>query len=542
MALVTISYTRDMPIDFVILLTFVTGLVQLIMGLLHLGFLVDFISMPVTSGFTSATSMIIIVSQLRGLFGLSYKSGNVVDTIIKLFKHIGDIRMADTVLGFVCIVFLLFFRKLKDFDCSRFKGNSGDHKIGLILEKTLWFLSIGRNALVVFTASLIAFHLQNDVGSTPFLTAGKVLSGLPNLSLPAFSAQVGNQTYTFVDMAHHLGFGMIVVPLVGVLTNVAIAKAFVHDAPVEASQEMLTLGLCNLAGCLISSMPTCGAFTRSAVSSASGIQTPLAGLYSGTLALLALSFLTPYFGFIPKASLAAVLICAVIFLVDFNIIKFLWSGSKRDAFTAIITFLVCIIFDVEIGLFTGTLLNALFLLYLSARPKVEILHRKTILGDKYLLVKPEIGLFYPAIDYLSTKITKVASEFAIPVVVDFERLQGIDYTAVKGIERLLITFEGKEQKIFFINVSSNVKLTIQKLSNNRKNFMSIDSEASLIDILESQLTKCPTAPMIAVSDEKGKEFEKKHETIELKGLDPLEHESLLLDKDKDSENVKNTST
>lgn len=118
------------------------------------------------------------------------------------------------------------FQKLKDFDCSRLKGNSGDHKFGLILEKTLWILSIGRNALVVFTASVIAFHLQNDVGTTPFLTAGKVVSGLPNLSLPTFSAQVGNQTYSLVDMCRHLGSGMIIVPLVGVLTNVAIAKAF----------------------------------------------------------------------------------------------------------------------------------------------------------------------------------------------------------------------------------------------------------------------------------------------------------------------------
>lgn len=102
-----------------------------------------------------------------------------------------------------------------------------------------------------------------------------------------------------------------------------------RDGPVEATQEMLTLGVCNIAGSFVSSMPTSGAFTRSAVGSASGIQTPMAGLYSGTMALLALSFLTPYFGFIPKASLSAVLISAVLFLIDFKLIKILWKGSSK---------------------------------------------------------------------------------------------------------------------------------------------------------------------------------------------------------------------
>lgn len=92
---------------------------------------------------------------------------------------------------------------------------------------------------------------------------------------------------------------------------------------------MLTLGVCNIAGGFVSSMPTCGAFTRSAVGSASGIQTPMAGLYSGTMALLALSYLTPYFGFIPRATLSAVLISAVIFLVDWKILRVLWRGSSK---------------------------------------------------------------------------------------------------------------------------------------------------------------------------------------------------------------------
>lgn len=86
-------------------------------------------------------------------------------------------------------------------------------------------------------------------------------------------------------------------------------------ATVDASQEMFTLGLCNLIGSCVSSMPTCGAFTRSAVSHASGVRTPLAGIYPAIITMLALSLLTPYFYFIPKATLAAVLTIAVMFMV-----------------------------------------------------------------------------------------------------------------------------------------------------------------------------------------------------------------------------------
>lgn len=104
------------------------------------------------------------------------------------------------------------------------------------------------------------------------------------------------------------------------------------DRPIEATQEMLTLGACNIAGSFVSSMPTCGAFTRSAVASSSGIQTPMAGIFSGTLTLLALSFLTPYFGFIPRATLSAILITAVVFLVDLKIVKILWRGNSEFFF------------------------------------------------------------------------------------------------------------------------------------------------------------------------------------------------------------------
>lgn len=101
------------------------------------------------------------------------------------------------------------------------------------------------------------------------------------MSLPPFSVQIGNRTVPFLEMATQLGSGVVMVPVIMVLGNSAIAKAF-SGGPLDATQEMLTLGLCNVLGSLVGAMPTCGAFTRSAVAHASGVRSPLAGLHSGT--------------------------------------------------------------------------------------------------------------------------------------------------------------------------------------------------------------------------------------------------------------------
>ncbi|XP_044016283.1 sodium-independent sulfate anion transporter-like [Aphidius gifuensis] len=531
MSLVTAEYTHDMPIDYVVLLSFMAGCVELLMGLLNLGFLVDFISLPVTSSFTSATSIIIVLSQLPGLLGLRIRSERILEIIYKTFKQKSNIRYNDTILGIMCIIFLLLFRKLKDIDCTRIKQIN--LKFGLLMEKIFWFLSVSRNALIVFITSYLTFIQQHDNGELIFLTAGNVKQGLPKITLPPFTTSIGNVTYNFQDMCTNLGSGIIMIPLIAVLTNVAIAKAFVTDRPVEATQEMLTLGVCNIAGSFVSSMPTCGAFTRSAVSSASGIQTPMAGIYSGVLTLLALSFLTPYFGFIPRATLSAVLMTAVIFLIDLKIIKILWKGNKKDFFVAGMTFFICIIYNVETGLLCGTATNALFLLYLSARPNVEVHLRQTILGHKYVLVKPEVGLFYPAVSFLTAKITRISqreAECVYPVVVDFERFQGIDYTATKGIERLVLAFEGKSQKLIFLQVNQYVAKSISNFGL-MKNVKFIDNEDRLLEILQDESVETnyiiPTLKELA---EKSDSADKNFRELNKESLQLPEQQALLKNK------------
>ena len=154
---------------------------------------------------------------------------------------------------------------------------------------------------------------------------------------------------------------------------------------------MLTLGLCNLAGSFFSAMPTCGAFTRSAVSQASGVRTPMAGIYTGLIVLSALSILTPYFQYIPRSSLAAVLIAAVVFMVgyifiyliyisniclldqiDLTPLKELWRTNKKDFFSWTGSLIMCLIAGVEMGLLFGIVVSMICILLRLGNPRVEV--------------------------------------------------------------------------------------------------------------------------------------------------------------------------
>ncbi|XP_021925205.1 sodium-independent sulfate anion transporter-like isoform X2 [Zootermopsis nevadensis] len=437
MSLLTYEFVHDLGIEYMVLLTFLSGCVELVMGLLNLGFLIDFISTPVTSGFTSAYSIIIIVSQLKSLFGLrKFKTKGFIDNISKLVTHLHETKIWDTVLGISCIIFLLILRKVKDIRVG-YPGERNLSKHQQKIKKSLWFISISRNTIIVLISALLAFCFEM-VGPSPFILSGTIESGLPPFSLPFFSIQENNTTVTFPEMCLELGLGIIVIPVVAILANVAIAKAFVTGPSLDATQEMLTLGVCNMFGSCVRSMPTCGAFTRSAVSNASGARTPMVGLYSGTLIVLALSLLTPYFYYIPRSTLAAVLISAVAFMIDWKILKTLWRCNKRDLFLMVLTFMSCLLLGVEVGLLIGVITNMIFLLYLWARPTINIITCKTPAGSKYAMLIPDIGIMYPAVHYFCRTVNKagmIQGNSSLPVVINCTYIKGLDYTTALVISQ-----------------------------------------------------------------------------------------------------------
>ncbi|CAK1552605.1 unnamed protein product [Leptosia nina] len=264
-----ISKYVDYSADFAVLATFLAGVVEFLMGALNFGFLVEFISVPVISGFTTAAALQIAASQLKSLFGLAGSSGNFfAQSVVNFFKNIKTSRLWDPVLGFGTIFSLMLLKRL----------GQGCSITGGISQKIRWYLSLSRNAVVVIIGMLIAFIIKQAIGEEPMILVGNITRGLPTPSLPPFSTTVGNETYNFIDMLQVFGPGSLVIPLVSTLEAVAIAKAFSGGLQVDSNQEMMALGLCNIASSFVSSMPITGSFTKTALNHASGVRTPAGGI------------------------------------------------------------------------------------------------------------------------------------------------------------------------------------------------------------------------------------------------------------------------
>lgn len=180
-------------------------------------------------------------------------------------------------------------------------------------------------------------------------------------------------------------------------------------------------------------------------------------IFSGLLVVLALSFLTPYFAYIPKASLGAVIICAVIYMIEYEVVKPMWRSSKKDLIPTFATFILCLVVGVELGIVIGVAINLIFLLYPSARPTVFVEKMQSLSGYEYILITPGNSLYFPAIEFIKTSIGKAGiTSSHLPVVVDCRFILGADFTAAKGISALINEFMLRKQPLYFYNLREEV--------------------------------------------------------------------------------------
>lgn len=440
MALLTHEYVQATSPDYAVLLCFLTGCVILLCGVLHLGFLVEFISMPVTCGFTSAAAVTIAVSQIKSLLGLPGTADGFVDCLVHLYHNVKLLKPGDTALGLCTIITLIVLKKLKD--------NSSSVSIKF-LSKSTWLLGVARNAVVVIIGSVLAYVLSTH-GINPFRLTGNIGSGFPPFALPPFSTHEGNRTVTFVEMTTKLSAGIIVVPLIGILESISIAKAFAKGKTVDATQEMIALGVSNILGSFFSSIPVTGSFTRTAVNSASGVKTPFGGIFTGILILMSLGFLTSTFYYIPKATLAGVIMCAMFYMVEHKAVTLLWRTKKSDLIPLFTTFGSCLMFGLEIGMLIGITVNLLFILYSSARPSVAM-QWITVDGENVLLVTPRESLVFPATEYVREVIVQTCTtrDIRAPVVLDGSHVNHIDSTMAKGMKVLTEDLAARKQPVYF---------------------------------------------------------------------------------------------
>ncbi|XP_031777541.1 sodium-independent sulfate anion transporter isoform X2 [Nasonia vitripennis] len=476
-----------------VLLCFLAGAVELLMGLLGLGFLIDFVSGPVSSGFTSAVALIIVSSQVKDVLGIPAQGSTFLQMWRSIGEHLQESSLYDAALGLLCIGLLLLLRAVASVRLGSEEQRRHSAKLRL-LDRLLWLAGTSRNALLVLGCGALAYGFPG--GESPFQLIGHIPSGMPGLAAPPFgySRPADNATVGFLEMAGNLGSGILVLPLISLMEDIAICKAFASGSSVDATQELIALGLANIGSSFVRAFPGSGSLSRSAVNNASGVRTPLGGLYTGLLVLLALLFLTPYFAFIPKATLAAIIIAAVIFMVEVKVVKPMWRAKKSDLIPGLGTFIACLVLQLELGIACGVGINVLFILYHAARPKISMERLKSRRGVDYLMLTPDRCLIFPSVDYVRNLVSKYgrratgAAGASTPVVIDCTHIYGADYTAAKVVESLTKDFAQRGQPLFFYNLKPSVYAVFEGVA--PQDFVVYYTQEGLDDLLKERAASC----------------------------------------------------
>jgi SulP family sulfate permease len=331
-------------------LALLSGLILLAMGALRLGFVANFLSHPVISGFITASGLLIAASQLKHLLGVPVSGHTLPDIIGQLMRSLGQINVPTLVIGLLATAFLVwvrsgFARVLKTL-------RAPVELIGPLVKAGPVF------AVVATTWAAWQFDLRNHGVSL----VGEVPSGLPSPRMPAFDP----------DVWLALMGSAALISLIGFVESVSVAQTLAakRRQRIEPNQELVGLGASNVASAVAGGIPVTGGFSRSVVNFEAGARTPAAGVFTAIGIALAALFLTPYLFFLPKATLAATIVVAVLTLVDLKILQRSWRYSRADFSAVVLTMMLTLLVGVEAGVASGVVLSLLLHVYKTSRPHI----------------------------------------------------------------------------------------------------------------------------------------------------------------------------
>lgn len=336
-------------------LAWISGGILIVMGLLRLGIMANFLSHPVISGFITASGLIIAASQLKHIFGIESSGHNLFDIIQNLMTHSEQTHLPTALLGISTLLFLLWVRKY--FKPLLLKLGLSDFLADIIAKA-------GPVLAVIATISITWFY---DLESLGVKIVGEVPTGLPGLQLPQFDSELWQQLF----------ISALLISIVGFVESVSVAQTLAakRRQRISPDQELIGLGASSIASAASGGFPVTGGFSRSVVNFDAGAATPAAGAFTAIGIALAAIFLTPLIYFLPKATLAATIIVAVLSLVDFQAIKRTWKYSHNDFIAMLATIVLTLLEGVEIGILTGVGLSLLLYLYRTSKPHSAIVGR-----------------------------------------------------------------------------------------------------------------------------------------------------------------------
>ncbi|RKL68035.1 sodium-independent anion transporter [Salipaludibacillus neizhouensis] len=436
-------------ISLVLILTFMVGAVELLLGLIKAGFLVKFISHPVMNGYTSAAAIVIGVSQLNHLLGVETKNFMQIQfLIIELIENISRTHLITVAIGLGSVITLVVLKKINP-------------KIPA--------------ALIVLVLSIITVNtFQLDQRGVTIV--GDVPSGFPALTIPNLTPE---NMFTLFLM-------VITIALIGFMESLAISQAIADKEKykVDPNKELRALGLSNIAGSFFSAYPVTGSFSRSAVNHQSGAVSQLSSIITAVSVLLTLLLFTSYFYYLPTAALAAIIFVAIVGLVDIKTAKYLFKVKPLDGWVWVVTFSITLLIGIKWGILVGVAFSLFLLLKRSSAPKVvelgyveedhEFRNLNRITEAKRLkdtlMVRIDSSLYFANIAHCEKIIRDLLQNTSDTkwMVIDMSGVNDIDTISIKVLEEIMEEYQEKGVSFLYANLKGQVRDSLTNADWDRK--------------------------------------------------------------------------
>ncbi len=412
-------------------LAFLSGGFLILLGVFRLGFLANFLSHPVIAGFITATGILIATSQLKHILGVDAHGHTLPKILGSIFEHINQVNWITVLIGGAATAFLFWVRKnLKPLLL----------RLGLSPLMADVLTKAGPVAAVVGT-TVAVWGLGLDGRGVKIV--GDVPQSLPPLTLPSLSP----------DLIGALLVPAILISIIGFVESISVAQTLAAKKrqQIDPNQELIGLGAANLGAAFTGGFPVTGGFSRSVVNFDAGSETPAAGIYTAVGLAIAAVFLTPLVFFLPKATLAATIIVAVLSLVDFSILQKTWVYNRDDFVAVLATIVLTLGLGVEVGVASGVAISILLHLYKTSRPHVaevglvpgsehfrNVLRHEVVTDPTLLTLRVDESLYFINARFLQDLIqARVAKGTDIRnVILMFSAVNEVDYSALESLEAI----------------------------------------------------------------------------------------------------------
>ena len=322
-------------IDLAILLGHIVGLLYLLIGILRMGHGMAFISHSAVRGFTAAAALIIIATQVPNLLGLTVeKHEYILPMLLGILKGIPSVHASTALIGLISFAIIYGLKRIRP-----------TFPAGLL-------------ALLLTTWTVYFFNLHES----EIRVVGPFPSGLPRFELPIFDMDIG---FSLIGPA-------VVIALVSFAETYSVGKVISSETrqKVDVNQEFIGQGLANVIGSFFQCPPVSGSFSRSAINFSTGARTGISGVVSSIIVIIALLFLTPFFTYIPKATLAALVISAVLLLFHPKEVFILWKKNHHDGVVAVTVFILALLVKPDYALLIGVMISLMLFLWKTMHPRI----------------------------------------------------------------------------------------------------------------------------------------------------------------------------